>query len=232
MRKTLDRIGGCAALIVVVWPVMHWLIWFYVHAPQGFRGFGPDPNALRYLIDHPILWRLTVFPEFIASVAIALVIFTGNEYIRQVEPVWSRFITWLGVMVLVTSLFEATLSNGILPWFAKNSPPEDPRTASAYLAMRALLWVGIWLSVIATSSVTVLMCGILLVRKGAPKLFCYIGFLDAAVGFMALEGAKIFRIANSLLAAAWAIWLAVLFFRGTLVPQARFDDAAQTGGAP
>ncbi len=70
---------------------------------------------------------------------------------------------------------------------------------------------------LARGTTIALISAFLLVQRAAPRLWCYLGLLDALVGFISLEGTKSLRIANSLIGVVWMLWLAVMFFRGQLV---------------
>jgi hypothetical protein len=217
MRRTLDRIGGVSALVVALWPLIYWILWSTVHMPNDFVGFDARLESLYYPVKHPVLWRLSTLPAFAMVAAITLMLFVASEYIRHIEPLWSRLIVWLGTITVLANLLEAIMLAGIMPWLAEHSSPQEPQTAGAYLALRAILWIDIWLAVISTSTTTGLISVLLLVRKAAPRVWCYLGLLQALVGLASLEGAKSLRIAQSLIAVVWMLWLAVLFFRGTLV---------------
>lgn len=217
MRRTLDRIGGISALVVAIWPVIYWIIWSVVHIPNGFYGFDARLESLYYPVQHPVLWRLSSLPAFAMTAAIALMLFVVSEYLRHVQPVWSRLLVWLGSITVLANLLEAIMASGILPWLAEHSTPQDPQSAPAYLALRAILWLTIWLAVIATSTTTALISLLLLAQRAAPRLWCYLGLLQALAGFISLEGAKLLRIAHSLIGVVWMLWLAVMFFRGNVV---------------
>jgi len=221
MNRTLDKVGGFSAAFVALWPVVYWILWGLVHIPNGFHGFDGHLETLYYPAQHPLLWKLTTLPNFFLTLAIALMTFVTNEYIRQVQPTWSRLVVWFGSIMVLANLLEAIITSGIMPWLAEHSSLQAPESASAYLAMRAVLWLTIWLSVISTCTVTALFSILLRVTRSAPSWWCYLGLLDAALGFASLEGAKVLRVANSLVGVVWVGWLAVMFFRGTFVQQVR-----------
>ncbi len=145
MRRTLDRIGGVSALVVAIWPLIYWILWSTVHAPRGFHGFDARLESLYYPIEHAALWRASWLPAFAATAAIALMIFVVSEYLRPLQPVWGRLVTWVGSITVLASLLEAIMAYGIMPWLAQHTGPLAPESAPAYLALRAVLWLTIWL---------------------------------------------------------------------------------------
>ena len=226
----LDKFAAICAVFTALGPLLQLTVWFLYHNPNGFYGFtmSNGSESLAYTIQHSGMWQFSTLMNMFSSLSFLFLVVYLCRLLHRLTPLWGSLLLFTAVINLTGVLIEQVIDWGIFPYLANTIDPATPSGEAVYQSMLTVSWLGFYLAQIPGSLFVVIASVVAYrYRDNLPVGWCIVGMIFGLMGFLSLEGAKVFRQLHSALAAIWIFWLAFLLFKQKFLPEQYIESRLQ-----